>query len=262
MCYFRRNYWVPVPQAIDLDHLNEQLLVACREDDRRQITGHAASVGAAMVKERDFLLAPAEHGFDLADVCFPRVDGMGCVRVRTNFYSVPAAPGTTVEVRIRSSDLEIRDSGRLIARHERCYERQRQILELEHYLDILDRKPGALAGSKPLAIWREKGLWPASYDRLLTALVARHGKANGTRQMIQIVLLVKQYGHSRLQDAVERSLSTGCSDPAAIRHLISASELARERPESVELKTELVRLERSLPVMNQYDQLLSTGGAQ
>ena len=113
-----------------------------------------------MIRSADSLLAPVERGFDLSDVCFPRVDGMGCVRVRTNLYSVPASPGTTVEVRIGPSHIEIRDDGRLIARHERCYEHQQQVLELEHYLEVLERKPGALIGSKPLALWREKGLWP------------------------------------------------------------------------------------------------------
>src|SRR3954469_20520089 len=97
---------------------------------------------------------------------------------------------------------------------------------------------------------------------MLKELTGRHGKASGTRQMIQIVGLVKQYGHARLQNAVEEALSTGCSDPAAIRHLLSASELARQRPENIELPTALVRFERSLPVMNQYDQLLSAGGSR
>ena len=39
--YFRRNHWVPLPHARDLDDLNAQLLAACREDERRQIAGHA-----------------------------------------------------------------------------------------------------------------------------------------------------------------------------------------------------------------------------
>ena len=34
--YFRRNHWVPVPQARDLAELNEQLLEGCRRDERRQ----------------------------------------------------------------------------------------------------------------------------------------------------------------------------------------------------------------------------------
>jgi hypothetical protein len=63
-------------------------------------------------------------------------------------YSVPAKAGRTVEVRLYPSYVEIRDEGRCIARHERCYERQQQVLDLEHYLDVLERKPGALIGSK------------------------------------------------------------------------------------------------------------------
>src|SRR2546427_421376 len=47
----------------------------------------------------------------------------------------------------------------------RCYERRQQILDLEHYLEVLERKPGALAGSTPLKQWREQGRWPQSYDR-------------------------------------------------------------------------------------------------
>jgi hypothetical protein len=73
---------------------------------------------------------------------------------------VPAPPGKTVEVRLYPSQVEIRDEGRLIARHERCYERCQQVLDLEHYLDVLEGKPGALIGAKALAAWRARGLWP------------------------------------------------------------------------------------------------------
>jgi len=50
----------------------------------------------------------------------------------------------------------VRDEGRVIARHERSYERNQQVLALEHYLDVLERKPEALAGSKPLSAWRQR----------------------------------------------------------------------------------------------------------
>ncbi len=43
-----------------------------------------------MIEERAHLLPLTEQGFELMEVCFPRVDGLGCVRVRTNLYSVPA----------------------------------------------------------------------------------------------------------------------------------------------------------------------------
>jgi hypothetical protein len=93
-----------------------------------------------------------------------------------------------------------------------CYERQQQILELEHYLDVLERKPGALAGSKPFARWRAKGLSPASYDRLLDELIQRHGNPSGTRQMIQ-VLPCRLVG---FMQALDQGLDAD-RDPVAIR---------------------------------------------
>ena len=253
--YFRRNHWVPMPKARDLAELNAQLLAACREDEQRQIAGHTQPVGAAMIEERAHLLPLTEQGFELMEVCFPRVDGLGCVRVRTNLYSVPAKPGKTVEVRLYPSYVEIRDEGRCIARHERCYGRQQQVLDLEHYLDVLERKPGALIGSKPLLAWRARGLWPQNYDRLLDALISRHGKQSGTRQMIQVLSLIKLHGHQRVQAAVEQALSLGCSDAAAIRHLVQAVDLAHARNAMIELGA-LARFEAPLPVITDYDRLL------
>ena len=149
----------------------------------------------------------------------------------------------------------MRDEGRCIARHERCYERCQQVFDLEHYLDVLERKPGALIGSKPLAAWRQRGLWPASYDRLLTQLIERHGQPSGTRQMIQVLSLIRPHGHERVRAAVEEANTLGCADAAAVRHLVEAVNLTHARNALNELDA-LSRFERPLPVMTDYDGLL------
>ena len=253
--YFRRNHWVPMPKARDIAELNAQLLAACHGDERRQIAGRSQPVGTLMIEERAHLQPLAEHGFELAEISFPRVDGLGCVRVRTNLYSVPAQVGKTVEVRLYPSYVEVRDEGHCIARHERCYERNQQVLDLEHYLDVLERKPGALVGSKPLAAWRQRGLWPESYDRLLAQLIDRHGKPSGTRQMVQVLSLIRPHGHERVRAAVEEALALGCADAAAVRHLVEAADLTHARDAIIELDA-LSRFERPLPVMTDYDGLL------
>jgi len=253
--YFRRNHWVPIPQARDLEELNAKLLVGCHQDEGRMIAGHGTTVGAAMLAERARLLPLAEQGFELAEVAFARVDGLGCVRMRTNLYSAPAPPGKTVEVRLYPSHVEIRDEGRLIAGHERCYERCQQVLDLEHYLDVLERKPGALIGSKPLAAWRARGLWPESYDRLLARLIERHGQPSGTRQMIQVLSLIRAHGHERVRAGVEEAITLGCADAAAVRHLVEAVDLTHAHAALIELDA-LARFERPLPLLTDYDGLL------
>jgi transposase len=254
--YFRRNHWVPLPEFRDLEQLNTYLERCCREDQRRVLSGRMETVGAAMLHEQPCLLPLATEPFELAETSFPTVDGLRCVRVRTNRYSIPLPPGTKVEARLRADIVELWHEGTCVARHERCYSRQQQILDLEHYLDVLRKKPGALAGSTPLAQWRQAGRWPECFDQLWQALIMRHGRQPGTRQMIELLSLGTGEGWDRLRVAVERSLSLGCHDVAAIRHLMVAGLLTKPTVEAIEIGI-LSRYDRPQPVLSGYDQLLA-----
>ena len=255
--YFRRNHWVPVPHAADLDALNAQLLAGCRADEQRVIHGRTQSVGEAVLIERGSLRPVAAEAFDLQEVSFPHVDGAGCVRVKTNPYSVPAAVGTCVEAKLGSAHVELWADGQCLARHERSYVRFAPVLDLEHYLDVLERKPGALAGSTPLAQCRARGLWPASYDALWAQLISRHGKQAGTRQMIAVLQLARTYGAAALQQTVRTALTLGCSDQAAVRHLLLTATLTRPAIDPMPLGAALAGYDRPHPSVAEYDTLVS-----
>jgi hypothetical protein len=259
--YFRRNHWVPVPQAIDLASLNLELLRGCHQDEQRRIEGKDQSIGAALLIEREHLLPLAEEGMDLARITFPIVNSLGCVKVLTNCYSVPLPAGTQVQAKSYASTVELWHDGRSVAQHERCYGRHQQVLNLEHYLDVLSRKPGALAGSRPLEQERRAGLWPDCFDELWQALISRHGKQTGTRQMIDLLKLIREFGRDRLREAVEMALETGCTDAAAVQHLLQARDLNHPACDAMDIGS-LDRYRRPLPVMNEYDQLLSIGGVR
>jgi transposase len=255
--YFRRNHWVPLPHAADLDALNAQLLAGCGADEARVIQGRTQSVGEAVTIERASLRLLATEPFDLLEVSFPHVDGAGCVRVKTNPYSVPAAVGTCVEAKLGSAHVELWADGQCLARHERSYVRFEPVLDLEHYLDVLERKPGALAGSTPLAQCRARGLWPASYDALWAHLIGRHGKQAGTRQMIGVLQLARTYGAAALRTTVEAAVARGCSDQAAVRHLLMTATLTRPLVASVPLGAALAHYDRPHPSVAEYDTLVS-----
>jgi hypothetical protein len=268
---FRRNHWVPVPQVRTLDALNALLLAGCREDHERTITGRTQTVGAALAVERAHLLAMPAEAFDLAEVTFARVDGLGCVRVRTNAYSVPLPPGTTAQVKVRAATVDLWHDGRCVAQHPRSYGRHQDVLDLEHYLDVLAHKPGALAGSKPLDQWRQAGRWPASYDHFWDELITRHGKQAGTKAMVELLQGGRTHGDAALRGALETALALGCHDVAAVRHLLATRELAQQhrRPEALseEAVGTLAQYDRPLPDVGAYDQLLlapapAAGGVQ
>src|SRR6266446_2669151 len=196
---YRRNWLVPVPEAADLAELNQRLLAGCLASRSRTISGRTMTVGEASQMERPRLLPPADDRFPIDEILYPLiVDNKGRVRVKTNWYSAPLWPGLRVTARVWPSLIEILHDGTCVARHQRNYGRGHQILNLEHYLDVLERKPGAMAGSTPLEQWRQAGRWPECLDRLWRQLEQRHGKGGGTREMISLVRAGLNDGWERL----------------------------------------------------------------
>jgi transposase len=256
--YFRRNHLVPVPVARDLEDLNAMLLAGCREDEARIIDGREQTVGEASAIERQHLLPMAREGFELVEVSFGQVNGLGCVKVRTNAYSAPLRPGTRAQIKLSAATVEVWYEGRCVARHERSYGRHQQILDLEHYLDVLEHKPGAFAGSKPLEQWRRAGRWPVSYDQFWNGLMKRHGRQDGTKAMIELLQLGRRRGDVRLRRAIESALQLGCTDASAVQHLMATDGLVHQRPSVlVEVGSVLSQYERPLPQMHVYDDLLA-----
>ena len=73
--------------------------------------------------------------------------------------------------------------------------------------------------------------------------------------MIELLILGRQHGYERLQQAVEAALKMGCTDAEAVRYLITADQLERSPLPVVEVAA-LARYDRPLPVMDDYDQLV------
>ena len=252
---FRRNYLVPMPKVGNLEELNRILESGSIQEQNRTITGRSQTIGALMLAEREHLLPLVGEGFDLASLHFPQVNQSGCVKVLTNFYSTPLPVGTSVEAKVYSAYVEVWHGGRAVARHERCYERHQQVLELDHYLDVLMKKPGALAGSTALQQCREQGRWPVSYDRFWSIASEREGRAAGTRAMIEVLQLSRTQGPARVRQAVEETLAMGASSLSAIRYLLNVD--CRQTPSeaaAVEVGA-LSRYDRPQPSMESYEQL-------
>lgn len=263
--WFRRNFLVPVPEAADLQAFNEQLHAICASNRNRTISGKSMTVGQAREQERGALSPLAEEGFPLCEVLDPLiVDGRGRVRVKTNWYSAPVPPGFRVTAAVGPLIVEILHDNKVVAWHHRCYGRGHEILDLEHYLDVLERKPGAMAGSTPLEQWRKAGRWPDCLDRIWRQLEQRHGKSAGTREMIGLMREGSAQGWPRLIAAVEEALRLGVSDGAAVLHILHMPDAEQRRQYAIALAEELKQFERPMPTMADYDLLLtgSNGGIQ
>lgn len=256
--WFRRNWLVPVPEAADLLKFNAQLLGWCVASQERQIRGRTTSVGAAMGEEQPHLLPLADLRFGVGEVLFPViVDGYGCVRAKTNRYSTPLGPGIRSEVVLWPNEVFVYHGGDCVARHARCYGRGYEFFELEHYLDVLDRKPGALAGSTALEQWRAAGRWPDCMDRLWAKMIERQGRLVAAREMVGLVRVASVEGWPRMIAAVEEALRLGTCDGGAVLYIFREPDAAVRERHQVALAEELAQFERPMPDMDEYDQLLS-----
>jgi hypothetical protein len=167
-----------------------------------------------------------------------------------------------VEARVYAAYVEIWHAGGRVARHERCFSRQQKVLDLEHYLDVLAKKPGALAGSAPLEQWRAQGRWPESFDRFWERLRERHGRQDGTRAMIEVLQLGRAHGYQHLRAVIEQALETGSSDVGVIRYLLQPRPVTvATAADAVELGW-LSRYERPQPSLVDYDRLLPSASTE
>ena len=100
--------------------------------------------------------------------------------MRNNRYSVPVRLiGRQVRVVLRSSELIIYDRHAEVARHPRLAAKGAENLLLDHYLEALMRKPGAMPGSAALDQARATGAFTPAHEALWSA--ARRAAASPPR---------------------------------------------------------------------------------
>jgi hypothetical protein len=82
--------------------------------------------------------------------------------------------------------------------------------------------------------------------------------------MITLVRVGSVQGWGRLIVAVEEALRLGVSDAAAVLHIFNMPDPEQRRQYAMTLAEELAQFERPMPVMDDYDLLLTgtPGGIQ
>ncbi len=272
---FRRNHLVPVPEVGSLEELNEKIEAIDRQEDGRIIQGRGTSIGFNFDQERDLLAALPGEDFECGLTLTPMVSRDGRITVRQCHYSVPARfIGARVRVLLRGNELLVYDKREVVARHPRLTKRWDYRDVLDHYLEVLLAKPGALAGSSALAQARAEGSFTGVHEAFWAKARADHGQAAGTRALIEVLLLHRRMPAEAVLAGMSAALGAGAANPelAAIEArkanaLAQAerSDPADEAPDGpwatiLHLPTRTQPLpgaHRALPSVAAYDQLLT-----
>jgi len=209
---FRRNHLVPVPKVASLAELNTRLQAADEADDTRRIAHRARTVGQDFAVEAPLLRPLPVEGFEAGLSLHPLVDRHSRVMVRQCHYSVPARLiGRRVRVLLRASEVVVFDGRAEVARHERCTNRGEPTLVLDHYLEVLARKPGALPGATALVQARKTGVFTAEHEAFWAATRTKHGDAGGTRELIAVLLLHRHLPHDAVLSGLRAATTVGAT---------------------------------------------------
>lgn len=270
--YFRRNYLVPVPEVASLEELNARIAGAEQAEDGRRIGSRIRTIGQDFEAEAPLLAPLPDEPFETGLVLTPRVDLRSQIMVRNNRYSVPSRLiGREVRVVLRSSELVVYYRHGEVARHPRLAAKGGERLVLDHYLEALMRKPGAMPGSAPLDQARAGGAFTAAHEAFWSAARRAVGEPAATRELIGVLLLHRHMNDADVIAGIGAALSVGAhtADVVAVEArkvagARGAGETGTEqdgKPAQVTSLT-LRRIaalppdSRPLPAVDVYDQLL------
>jgi hypothetical protein len=253
---FRRRRLTPVPDVASLAELNELIAAGDAADDARVITGRPVAIGVAIAAEAPALAALPAEPFDTARQLQARVDNRARVCVRQCYYSAPARlVGRRLTVRLSATRVDILDGARVVASHQRAAGKHVEVLALDHYLEVLKTKPGALPGATALAQAKSSGAFTQTHQRYWDAARRSRGHAAGAKALIEVLLAHRNLPAEALISAMGKAIDVGVLDPQLV--LIEARREAERHVAPVGAWT---RYDRPAPALSGYDALLAGSG--
>jgi transposase len=201
------------------------------------------TVADVLEQEREHLM-PMLTPFDGYVESLNRVSSTGLVSVSKNRYSVPCEfVGQRVSARLYPEHIDIVCNDAVVACHRRIPDRGQVIYDWQHYISLVERKPGALRNGAPFADMPEPLL------ALQRGLLKREG---GDRVMSRVLSAIPVHGLEAVLVAVELVLESGVLSAEHVLNVIARIQQP-PRPETVE--TSLSLKESPIADTSRYDSL-------
>lgn len=187
--FARRNFMVPVPRVASLEELNNKLLMDCLNyRNTHKVDSRASTVLEAYDEEWYALKQIPSYRFDTSRTTTPIVNDYSTVRFEKNNYSVPIKHlRKTITAKGYANKVCFFYNHELIATYDRIYGTKKTEYRLEHYIDLLERKPRSVFQAKPVKSNVTKEL--LDWGRLLPG---------GNAEMVKLLRLCVDYGEERI----------------------------------------------------------------
>lgn len=213
----RRRIWIEAATRRfgSFVEINAWLAERCRSlwEEIRHPEYDQFSVAEVLELEREHLM-PVGAPFDGYVENLARVSSTCLVTVARNRYSVPCElAGQMVGTRLYPGTVTVVSDSRVVASHERLPGRGETRYDWEHYIPLVQRKPGALRNGAPFLDM------PEPLQRLRRALLRNPG---GDRVMAQVLAIVPTAGLDAVLVSVELALEGAPpSGRVSLEHVIN-----------------------------------------
>ena len=199
---------------------------------------------AEMLEQEQPSLMPMITPFDGYVETLGKVSSTCLVTFERCRYSAPCElVGQMVGIRVYPEQIELVAHDTVVARHVRSFTRNEARYDWQHYLPLIERKPGALRNGAPFADM------PAPLQTLRALLLKREG---GDRVMAKVLAAVPQHGLGAVIVAVELALEAGRPSPEHIENVLNRLKSA---PATPTVDTVLTLSETPLADPQRYDRL-------
>ena len=247
----RRRIWIDAQARKwhSFEELNAWLGERCRAlwGEIRHPEYKTFSVAEMLEQERSELM-PMPTAFDGYVERSAKVSSTCLVAVAKNRYSVPCElAGQRVSTRLYPSRVEVASDEAIVARHARVANHGHICYDWQHYIALIQRKPGALRNGAPFADM------PAPLQRLRQGLMQRDG---GDKIMAQVLNCVTSHGLPEVLVAVELVIESGVLSTEHVLNVLARLNAA-ELPPNVQTSLQL----KEVPLANtgRYDSLRGGG---
>jgi len=209
--YVRRKAFCLKDEFDSLEAANDHLLQTCSSLNQLPLTGKVQTIQEVFEQELAHM-KEAPVPYDTAELTNLRIDKYSCIKVDTNWYSVPENfVARRIDVKIYPNQILIYSpENRCIATHLRRHTRFEYYLNLDHYLETLRTKPGALRGS--LSLFQA--------DLTLRRVFFLHFEQR-PREFIELLLFARQHQYEidDLQRAIDKCLGYCPHHPVSLDKL-------------------------------------------
>jgi len=210
----RNIVFTPIPRVDSFEELQNYVSAKLLHYNMtHKIQSKPRKIWDMFLEERATLAPLPFSSFEVNDTAQTQVYPDQTVRYGNWRYSVPYGyVGKSVTLRVSPFNLSVYHRGMLLYKHEKQRQGGQDQYILDHYLEILSRKPRAAGQALPI----KKGVMPTECKAFLELCPAK----DKNRQLVEIMLLARDVGEERVIAALRDAAGTGKPTAELVRYYL------------------------------------------